>query len=375
MSWLRNDSDTGLSELPPAFPKMPSELPPGFPNMPPLPPGVDMASLRPPGPPPGPPVATGDNLDLGSMQPPGPPPGLPPGFPLQAPPGPPSWLPAGPGPPPGPPPPMAEIPPGPPLGMPPGFDGADPVGLAPPSGYPPAPEGPPPGLGYPPAPPGPPPAAGAEMPPLSALPIGMPPLTAPTPAPAMPVDPRLARLGMLGKIASSDDAGEDRKRRRAVEGLASNKSIKSGGKVTIYNGYSAVTTQPQQAEQKKEPVVQPAAPAQVQAPASVTTQIPQALQRQLPEGWEMKQSRSTGRVYYVNEKLGKSQFEPPAGSSVKADSTKKKKSASLRSKDIPDAQTSDMNGVVGMMRANEQKVGKWQKWQRTCREIHREDDE
>lgn len=44
----------------------------------------------------------------------------------------------------------------------------------------------------------------------------------------------------------------------------------------------------------------------------------QALPRQLPEGWEVKQSRSTGKVYYVNEKLGKTQWEPPAGSSAKA---------------------------------------------------------
>ena len=38
----------------------------------------------------------------------------------------------------------------------------------------------------------------------------------------------------------------------------------------------------------------------------------------LPVGWEAKVSRSTGRVYYVNRKLGKSQFERPTIASLKA---------------------------------------------------------
>lgn len=38
----------------------------------------------------------------------------------------------------------------------------------------------------------------------------------------------------------------------------------------------------------------------------------------LPPGWEAKVSRSTGRVYYVNRKLGKSQFERPTIASLKA---------------------------------------------------------
>lgn len=38
----------------------------------------------------------------------------------------------------------------------------------------------------------------------------------------------------------------------------------------------------------------------------------------LPVGWEAKVSRSTGRVYYVNRKLGKSQFERPTLASLKA---------------------------------------------------------
>eukprot|EP00931_Biecheleriopsis_adriatica_P084132 TRINITY_DN5785_c0_g1_i2.p1 TRINITY_DN5785_c0_g1~~TRINITY_DN5785_c0_g1_i2.p1 ORF type:complete len:576 (+),score=133.39 TRINITY_DN5785_c0_g1_i2:48-1730(+) len=36
-----------------------------------------------------------------------------------------------------------------------------------------------------------------------------------------------------------------------------------------------------------------------------------ALSVPLPEGWEAKQSNSTGKIYYVNEKLGKTQWTPP----------------------------------------------------------------
>merc|ERR1712048_57912 len=93
----------------------------------------------------------------------------------------------------------------------------------------------------------------------------------------------------------------------------------------------------------------------------------EALPRQPPEGWEMKKSRSTGKVYYVNEKLGKSQFEPPAGSSIKA-APQKKHRTSLRTKETPDAQVTDKAGLAGLIRANDQsKVGKWQKWQKTSR--------
>jgi len=99
-----------------------------------------------------------------------------------------------------------------------------------------------------------------------------------------------------------------KKRKKGVEGLASNKSIKTGGAVTVYSGYDAMTLAP-----KEKPAAEkPAAPTQVTGPAAVT----QALQRQLPDGWEMRKSRSTGKIYYVNEKLGKSQFEPPAGSTI-----------------------------------------------------------
>uniref|UniRef100_M4BMB8 Myosin motor domain-containing protein n=1 Tax=Hyaloperonospora arabidopsidis (strain Emoy2) TaxID=559515 RepID=M4BMB8_HYAAE len=48
----------------------------------------------------------------------------------------------------------------------------------------------------------------------------------------------------------------------------------------------------------------------------------------LPVGWEAKVSRSTGRVYYVNRKLGKSQFERPTLASVKAQKLARQKSAS-----------------------------------------------
>mmetsp|Transcript_52740 Transcript_52740/g.163640 ORF Transcript_52740/g.163640 Transcript_52740/m.163640 type:complete len:130 (-) Transcript_52740:51-440(-) len=88
----------------------------------------------------------------------------------------------------------------------------------------------------------------------------------------------------------------------------------------------------------------------------------EALQRQLPEGWEMKRSRTTGRMYFVNEKLGKSQFDPPAGSTVRAE-VRKKQHVSKRAKDIVDAQLSDKNGVMGLVRATEKRTGRWAKWQ------------
>ncbi|CAI5744042.1 unnamed protein product [Peronospora destructor] len=47
----------------------------------------------------------------------------------------------------------------------------------------------------------------------------------------------------------------------------------------------------------------------------------------LPVGWEAKVSRSTGRVYYVNRKLGKSQFERPTLALLKAQKMARQKSA------------------------------------------------
>ncbi|TMW57353.1 hypothetical protein Poli38472_003278 [Pythium oligandrum] len=47
----------------------------------------------------------------------------------------------------------------------------------------------------------------------------------------------------------------------------------------------------------------------------------------LPPGWEAKVSRSTGRVYYVNRKLGKSQFERPTIASLKAQKMARQKAA------------------------------------------------
>ncbi|TDH72237.1 uncharacterized protein CCR75_005603 [Bremia lactucae] len=48
----------------------------------------------------------------------------------------------------------------------------------------------------------------------------------------------------------------------------------------------------------------------------------------LPVGWEAKVSRSTGRVYYVNRKHGKSQFERPTLASLKAQKLARQKSGS-----------------------------------------------
>eukprot|EP00435_Cladocopium_sp_Y103_P034263 s1329_g8.t2 len=148
-----------------------------------------------------------------------------------------------------------------------------------------------------------------------------------------------------GSPPRTEEKPEIKKRKKGVEGLASNKAIKNGGAVTIYSGYDALTVEPKVAETSEKP------------PASAQTQITgqsviQGLQRQLPAGWEMRKSRSTGKVYYVNEKLGKSQFEPPACSTVDKQVDKKKK-ASTKSKDLnskDSAKRSDaVNKVVSLM--------------------------
>jgi len=175
--------------------------------------------------------------------------------------------------------------------------------------------------------------------------------------------PELMALPPGTAPGASEEALARKRRHGGVEGLASNKHIRSGGTVTVYNGYSAATATPASKAQQTGEAVQQAAPAQASVVAAAA-----ALPRQLPEGWEMKRSRTTGRVYYVNEKLGTSQFDPPAGSTVKAEPAKKKISkASSRAKDGPDAQVTDQNGVKGLVRATDAKTGRWQKWQKCNR--------
>jgi len=351
--------------------------------------------------------------DMDAMRPPGPPPGLPPGFPmLQPPPGPPEEL-SGPltsmqhvppGPPPGMPPMDQGLmqPPGPPPGLPPGFASFAELpprfsqipDSVPPAGFPPGftpfgPPGPPPNPQPLPAFDG--PQAAAELAALlgscapnnvgvisaspSARPPGLqakagPPIGPPPPGPPPPECTAVSSLAFTGTgFASSSTAsvGEpDLKRRRnAVEGLASNRNIKSGGAVTVYTGYSAVTAAP--APKDDGPVHKESR--SVPAPA---VHGMEALPRQLPEGWEMKKSRTTGRVYYVNEKLGKSQFDPPAGSTLKATAHKKQR-ASLRSKETVDAQATDKAGLMGLVRAQDVRANKWQKWQRNSAIINAPD--
>lgn len=278
------------------------------------------------------------------------------------------------------PPPSAGLPPGLPPGFPP-IDGLPP-GLPPgfPPGFVPPEE---PVLG-PAGPPGTGPPQGPGRPPMDAPPdmIGPPPSEPPpsrmlepafVPPPSEPPPARLLELSTLG--VPLQDASE-RKRRRGVEGLAPNKNIKmSSGSVTIYNGYDAVTTAKLAGPAPKAAAAAPAtAPAKTSSSSFSAVQGQEALPRQLPEGWEMKKSRTTGKVYYVNEKLGKSQFEPPAGSSIKATSQKKQKQT-LRPKDVPDAQQGDRNGVVGVVRATDHKKARWQKWQNCSRIVNQESPE
>merc|ERR1711920_696299 len=121
------------------------------------------------------------------------------------------------------------------------------------------------------------------------------------------------------------------------------------GSVTIYAPeYAENAAAPQQTEQHNPPI----------GPAPAPTLGKDALERKLPEGWTMRKSRSTGKVYYVNEKLGKSQFDPPIGSTVKV-KVKKKQRAITHTKDLPDARLTDKNGMMGVIRASEQRKGRW----------------
>eukprot|EP00929_Paragymnodinium_shiwhaense_P006628 TRINITY_DN11044_c0_g1_i1.p1 TRINITY_DN11044_c0_g1~~TRINITY_DN11044_c0_g1_i1.p1 ORF type:complete len:341 (-),score=70.73 TRINITY_DN11044_c0_g1_i1:340-1362(-) len=250
-------------------------------------------------------------------------------------------------------------------------DSAGPLG-APPLGPPPpdfgpvpgpmpllveGPMGPPPGVDFM-GPPGPPPPLGP--PPMGGEFEIKPPSTPPPPT-----------------LPSSVPGGVDRpigqpQKKRKVEGLASSRNIKSGGSVTIYSGYAA-TTASKPSEQPKNPVVEQAAAATAPQASSLLAGATEAVSRQLPDGWEMKKSRSSGKIYYVNAKLGVSQFDPPAGSTVKASaSASKKQKVSVRAKDGAIAHKTDMNGLAGVVRANDtsSKKGRGQKSMKTSAAIH-----
>ncbi|CEG36782.1 myosin-like protein [Plasmopara halstedii] len=72
---------------------------------------------------------------------------------------------------------------------------------------------------------------------------------------------------------------------------------------------------------KVKPVVKPA-----DRPVRESFNLDALPEVSLPVGWEAKVSRSTGRVYYVNRKLGKSQFERPTLASLKAQKLARQKS-------------------------------------------------
>jgi len=180
--------------------------------------------------------------------------------------------------------------------------------------------------------------------------------TPPPPPPGKPPDVNSTNT------APEESVGKKR-RRSTVEGLARGTAIKGGGTVTVYDGYSSIKAAPQAEEKRTE----------TSAP-SKHKHATEALPRRLPEGWEMKRSRTSGRIYFVNESLGKSQFEPPAGATMAATTSKKKKTSS-RVKDCPDAQVTDKNGVMGLIRASEKKTGRWAKWQMCSRALQDEDED
>lgn len=88
----------------------------------------------------------------------------------------------------------------------------------------------------------------------------------------------------------------------------------------------------------------------------------------------MRKSRSTGKTYYVNEKLGKSQFDPPAGSTIRAEPAKKKHKVATHSRELPSAHTSDKVGMMGVIRGQDKKLGRWQKWQQCSRILQDDED-
>lgn len=168
-----------------------------------------------------------------------------------------------------------------------------------------------------------------------------------------------------GPLAASKAMPPPKKRKRATDGLAPNRNIKQGGAVTVYSGFSAVTVAPQP-KREAAPQASPQPPSGLQAT--------EALPRQLPEGWEMRRSRTKNAVYYVNEKLGKTQWEPPEGSSLKP-SMQSKKKGSVRLKESPaEAAVSSMNGVMGLVRAADQRTSKWQRWQHASAMLNTDDD-
>lgn len=258
-----------------------------------------------------------------------------------------------------------------PPGLPPGFPPAGfPPGFAPPGGEPvfgpsgPIGAGPPEGPGRP------------EFFTASGIAIGPPPSEPPPPT----------RQPLVTGWQPAAPTESDRKRKRGrADGLASNKNIKGGGSVTVYNGYdsqttAAVASSARKASSSSAPTVAAAVAAAAAPNFTVafasSSQGQEALPRQLPEGWEMKKSRSTGKVYYINEKIGKSQFDPPQGSTVKATSPQKKKQkASNRPKDIAGATMTSMNGVTGVVRAKDQNANRWAKWQKCSQVVNTQSPE
>jgi len=151
---------------------------------------------------------------------------------------------------------------------------------------------------------------------------------------------------------------KDKKKRPApnvIEGLAPNKKIAmdAPGAVTVYDGLTTVSLVPKR-QQKEHDVAAPIRGARTgSAPIPTSASIAKdALQRDLPKGWEMRKSRSTGKVYYVNLTTKESTFDRPSG----AKPVVKKK---LSKKEIEEKQTKR----------------KWNNWQKTSVLLNKDEDE
>ncbi|RLN92883.1 hypothetical protein BBJ28_00010076, partial [Nothophytophthora sp. Chile5] len=107
--------------------------------------------------------------------------------------------------------------------------------------------------------------------------------------------------GMYDKTAASRSKRTNSKSEDTVVGL----TVETAASTTV------VTSKPVAPSKPK--VVAP-----VDRPVRESFNLDALPEVPLPVGWEAKVSRSTGRVYYVNRKLGKSQFERPTLASLKA---------------------------------------------------------
>ncbi|RLN50551.1 hypothetical protein BBJ28_00025055, partial [Nothophytophthora sp. Chile5] len=126
--------------------------------------------------------------------------------------------------------------------------------------------------------------------------------------------------GMYDKTAASRSKRTNSKSEDTVVGL----TVETVASTTVVSSKSVIA---------KPVVAKPVVPSKPKVVAPVDRPVRESFNLDalpevpLPVGWEAKVSRSTGRVYYVNRKLGKSQFERPTLASLKAQKLARQKSS------------------------------------------------